>query len=90
MLDKSSRDDWISRRDERIRRPIPTLGHLTAEGVPYLSPEIQVFYKARGRRPKDEADFRVIAPILTDDQRQWLRDALTLAHGPDHPWLPAL
>lgn len=90
MLDESSGDDWVSRRDARIRRPIGKIGHRTDEGIPYLAPEIQLFYKGKGVRPKDEADFRVIAPILTGDQRQWLRDALRLAYSVAHPWIKAL
>jgi hypothetical protein len=86
MLDESAGEDWVSRRDQRIRRPIASLGCRTADGIPYLVPEIQLFYKARGRRPKDEADFAAIAPLLSSAQRQWLSDALSLAYGPGHPW----
>jgi hypothetical protein len=86
MLDESAGEDWVSRRDQRIRRPIASLGASTADGIPYLVPEIQLFYKARGRRPKDEADFAAIAPVLSSAQRRWLSDALSLAYGPEHPW----
>jgi hypothetical protein len=87
MLDKSWAGDWVSRRDQRVRRPVTSLGSATADGIPYLAPEIQLFYKARSRRPKDEVDFDVALPILTQSQQQWLADALRLAHGADHPWL---
>jgi hypothetical protein len=91
MLDEADGDDWVSRRDPRIRRPIAELGRVTADGVPYLAPEIQLLYKAKGTRPKDEHDFRMMAPKLRPAQRQWLRDAITIAYG-THPWqdrLPA-
>jgi hypothetical protein len=58
----------------------------TTDGVTYLAPEIQLFYKAKGLRPKDEQDFEKTLPILTGPQRTWLRDAIVLTHG-DHPWL---
>jgi hypothetical protein len=86
MLDERCEDDWVSRRDQRIRRPVASIGSVTADGIPYLKPEIQLLYKANGRRPKDEIDFDVTLPMLTESQRQWLSDALRLAYGPDHPW----
>lgn len=85
MLDEADGDDWVSRRDQRLRRPIPEIGRVTADGVPYLAPEIQLLYKAKGTRPKDEHDFRMMAPKLRPAQRQWLRDAMTIAYG-THPW----
>jgi hypothetical protein len=86
MLDESSGDDWVSRRDDRLRRPIASIGAVTADGIPYLVPEIQLLYKARTRRPKDELDFTATLDILTPLRRQWLSDALALVHGPQHPW----
>jgi hypothetical protein len=86
MLDESCAGDWVSRRDQRIRRPIASIGSVTADGIPYLAPEIQLFYKARNPRPKDEIDFAVTLPMLIPVQRQWLGDALGLAYGLDHPW----
>lgn len=86
MLDESSGDEWVSRRDERIRRPITSIGLVTVRGIPYLAPEIQLFYKADNRRPKDETDFAAALPVLTKPQRQWLSDALSLVYGPGHPW----
>ena len=85
MLDESDGDDWVSRRDPGIRRPVAGIGRTSSDGIPYLVPEIQLFYKARGRRPKDETDFAAMLPLLTGAQRQWLSDALARAHA-EHPW----
>ncbi len=89
MLDESDADGdvWRSRRDQRITRPIADIGNRTAAGVPYLRPEIQLFYKAKGRRPKDDADFGAVLPMLSEDQRTWLRDVIVLTYGDGHPWL---
>jgi hypothetical protein len=87
MLDEAAGPDWVSRRDPRIRRPVAGIGHRTADGLPYLAPEIQLLYKASGRRPKDETDFAAVRPALAPAQRRWLRAALSLAYGPEHPWL---
>jgi hypothetical protein len=85
MLDESVGAEWVSRRDARLRRPLSTLGHTDADGIPYLAPEIQLFYKAARPRPKDEADFAAVLPLLTVAQRQWLSGALANCIG-DHPW----
>jgi hypothetical protein len=52
-----------------------------ANGVPYLTPEIQLFYTANGLRPKDRTDFLAVLPFLTRDQRRWLTEALSRAYG---------
>lgn len=89
MLDEADGEDWVSRRDPRIRRPIADIGLVNADGIPYLAPEIQLLYKAKGSRPKDERDFAAMLPRLDAAQRQWLREATALAYG-EHPWLDRL
>ena len=90
LMIADARDDlWLFRRMPTTVRPVATLGSATAEGIPYLAPEIQLLYKAKGLRPKDHADFTQTLPFLNQERRQWLGDALTKAH-PDHPWLKQL
>jgi hypothetical protein len=84
MIDESDGPDWVSRRDPRVRRPLDSLGAVS-NGVPYLVPDVQLYYKAKSPRPKDETDFDLVLPLLTADQRRWLETAITLAYGP-HPW----
>uniref|UniRef100_UPI0039BFF6A5 nucleotidyltransferase domain-containing protein n=1 Tax=Lentzea alba TaxID=2714351 RepID=UPI0039BFF6A5 len=79
MLDESSGDDWVSRRDPRVRRPIATLTR--SSPIPYLAPEIQLFYKSKSPRPKDTADFHAVLPLLSAVQRRWLADAITKTGG---------
>lgn len=86
MLDESEGDRWVSRRDARISRRIMEIGAQSGDGVPYLRPEIQLLYKARGLRPKDDIDFDAALPTLDDRRREWLRDAIGSLHGHDHPW----
>jgi len=85
MLDESSGGEWVSRRDPGIRRPLADIGKTSRDGIPYLTPEIQLFYKAKSPRPKDEADFTAVVPFLAAAQRRWLSDTLTQAYG-EHPW----
>jgi hypothetical protein len=65
------------------------MGYQTHDGIPYLAPEIQLLYKAKASRPKDEADFARTLPALNKKSRQWLAQSLALIH-PDHPWLTEL
>jgi hypothetical protein len=89
MLADTQDNSWLFRRMPAIRRPVDTIGCVTDDGIPYLAPEIQLLYKAKGLRPKDEADFARVLPTLDQDRRQWFRNALTEAH-PRHPWLERL
>jgi hypothetical protein len=61
----------------------------TRDGVPFLRPEGVLLYKAKLQRPKDEQDFASVLPKLDPSARNWLRDALRIAH-PDHAWIAAL
>jgi aminoglycoside-2''-adenylyltransferase len=86
MLDESVGEDWVSRRDSRIRRRISSLGLVNEEQVPYLAPEIQLFYKAKEPRPKDELDFEAVLPLLGIEQREWLRASIQTCYSEEHPW----
>lgn len=88
MLDERDGDEWVFGRDPRVRLPVPRLTW-EAAGVRYVVPEVQLLYKSRGRREKDEIDFTVVRPLLDGRQREWLRNALTLS-DPGNPWLEAL
>ncbi|MFJ7215799.1 nucleotidyltransferase domain-containing protein [Amycolatopsis sp. NPDC098790] len=82
MLDESEGGEWVSRRNPAVRRAIDRLGAVSADGIPYLATEVQLFAKSRATRPKDEQDFTAALPVLDAAQRQWLADAL----GKSHPW----
>ncbi len=64
MLAETDGDHWLFRRDARLTRSLATVGRRTKNGIPYLVPELQLLYKAKEPRPKDEADFARIAPFL--------------------------
>jgi hypothetical protein len=74
--------------DARIRRPIASLGRLTEHGTPVLAPEVQLFYKSKGKLPKDEIDFAAL-PLLDSEARQWL-DEVSARTAPSQPWRSAL
>ena len=89
MLDESDGEFWVFRRDPWIRRPLSTLSHLGSSGLRYLAPEIQLLYKAKASRPKDQVDFERIVPRLDATARSWLRDSLEKTL-PGHSWLTVL
>ena len=90
MIDDTDNDDWLFRRDNRVRRPIQSLtGRASTIGCPALSPEVQLLYKSKGLRDKDVADFRAVLLHLTGGERRWLRTALETV-SPGHPWISEL
>jgi hypothetical protein len=86
MLDEADGDVWVYRRDPRIRRSLDTAIRRDANGITYLAPEIQLLYKSSATRDRDDADFAQTWPLLSDDARQWLRNALDLV-APGHRWI---
>jgi hypothetical protein len=89
MLEEADGDTWVYRREPRIRRPMSTVVRQSPDGLPYLAPEIQLLYKSKGPRERDDADFVQIWPLLDADARTWLHDALELT-TPDHSWIAVL
>jgi hypothetical protein len=82
-------DVWVCRRDPGIRLPAASLIAWTSDGIPYAQPEVVLLFKAKSPRPKDEADFAALLPLLDAERRAWLAEALARLH-PRHPWLDAL
>lgn len=82
-------DEWIYRRDPRIRLPAALAVARSPEGIPFLRPELVLLFKAKATRPKDVADFEAVLAQLDAGRRSWLRDALTATH-PHHPWFDDL
>jgi hypothetical protein len=82
-------DTWICRRDQSIRLPYDEVIARTADQIPYVIPEIVLLFKARHARPKDEADFTGVLPLLDAPRKAWLAAALARVH-PGHSWLGPL
>ncbi len=86
MLDDDE-GNWRSWRNGLVTRSIDAMGLRSAEGLPFLAPEIQLFYKAKAPRPKDWLDFAKVLPLLSNSQKTWLRDAILITYGEDNDWL---
>lgn len=89
MIQEADAGMWYFRRDDRVQGRIDELVRIVA-GVPCLRMDLQLLYKAKSSRPKDETDFEQLLPHLCGDERrrlaEWLR--LTCANG--HHWIAAL
>ena len=80
-----STNEWIYRRDERVRRELG-LAFRRFEEIPCLAPEIVLLYKSKAPREHDESDFAAALPRLSHEQRVWLRNAVSVS-APEHPWI---
>jgi hypothetical protein len=88
LLNDRDARSWIFRRDPTITYPLErTL--LRRADVRYLAPEIVLLYKSKQPRASDAADFTAILPMLSGEQRTWLREAIA-KRAPTHEWLERL
>jgi hypothetical protein len=80
---------WVCRRDPRITLHIRQVAQRSPDGIPIVTPEVQLLYKAAHAGEKDEHDFQLAVARLPEGRRRWLRDAIELVH-PGHRWIQAL
>lgn len=90
MFDDGDNDTWRSRRCPLVCKPIAELGETRSSHPPFLTPEVQLFYKAKAPRPKDVLDFDASLPLLDDRQKSWLRSAIVTAYGSENQWVGQL
>jgi hypothetical protein len=89
FLNERCETDWISRRHEGLARPVSQAIFISAIGVPALAPEIQLLFKAKYNRQKDQLDFEKAITRFNEVQRKWLATALKQYHA-GHPWIATL
>ena len=89
LFNESAEDLWVFRRNPSISMPLERVSRRSAEGVPYLCPEIVLLYKAKAPREHDLEDFHRACETLDTDAKQWLAAALNTCH-PGHEWTSEL
>jgi hypothetical protein len=89
FLNEIEDGEWFFRRNRGIHRPLGEMIVVGPWGIPVVAPEVQLLFKARLHRPKDEADFSSVLPSLGPERSRWLRLALEL-QNPGHPWIERL
>ncbi len=77
-----SEEHWVYRRDPTITRPWEEAVLHTPDRVPYLAPDLQLLFKSKDHRPKDDEDARQVIPELGAEARAFLSANLPAAH----PW----
>jgi len=95
-FDTKEDDEYVAMKEPRIVRPIDK-AILYREDIPYLAPEITLFYKSSKvsmesayAKPRTEADFKAIMPLLTEESKEWLINAIETAHPDGYDWLNGL
>jgi hypothetical protein len=81
--------------DANLKRELNKALLKSNEGVPYLAPEIVLFYKSSYLEYSPDTfdhyhDFDLTLPFLDEEQKQWLRDALEKEFANEHVWLQRL
>lgn len=78
LLTPTDGDDWLFKKDHRVRRPLTEVVRRGSDGVPYALPEVSLLHKSFNDRRKDVADLERTWPRLSPAARSWLRDAVAL------------
>jgi hypothetical protein len=89
FLNERDEMQWTSRRHAGLNRAAEEVAIPSFLDIPILSPEIQLLFKAKQTRHKDQADFERTLPAPSPTQVRWLTAALTQYH-PEHPWIRML
>jgi Aminoglycoside-2''-adenylyltransferase len=89
LLNEHDTEEWVYRRDGRVRMPIRNWIVRGGFGVPVIAPEIALLYKSKKTSAKDDLDFHSAVGALNEGQREFLANALMLT-APGHPWLAEL
>ena len=89
MIQEDDGTSWFFRRDDRVHGRVDELAVLV-DGIPVLRPALQLLFKAKCSRPRDEQDFIELLPVLAEQERQALWEWLDLTSPNGHPWMAAL
>lgn len=89
MIEPGTPEIWAYKRDPGLIRSRAEMVETTVDGIPYLKPAGVLLFKAKHRRPKDEADFESALPKLPAPERAWLKQSLAATH-PRHDWIGML
>jgi len=95
-FDTKEGNDYVVMENPRIARSLDK-AILCCDGIPYLAPEIVLCYKSSKysmesayAKPRTEADYKAIMPMLSNESRKWLLDAIDVAFPDGYGWLDGL
>jgi len=81
-ISDGDQEHWIYRRDPTLRVPWADAVLRSAQGIPYLAPELQLLFKSKNHRRQDDRDAAEVIPGLAAERKSRLRELLP----PDHAW----
>jgi hypothetical protein len=80
---------WRSKRLPEHVAPLDEVTWLTDDGMRVANVEIVLLHKALPDRRKDRRDLDRSLPLLSNRQREWLRESIATLY-PGHDWLDLL
>ena len=96
VFDQKDGNNFICGKNKEITRELDK-AIIYSDGVPYMSPELVLFLKSPQiystheiHKEKTPADFKQIVPLLPDESRRWLINALDTAYPDGYGWLDGL
>lgn len=89
MLADGDFAEWRFRRDPAITLGGDALVLRSPSGIPYCTPEVQLLYKSKQSRPKDDVDLVRTLHKMSPSQRSWLAAAIGRSDTL-HPWIAVL
>jgi len=95
-FDKREGGEYVAQENPRVALPMDK-AILYRDGIPYLAPEVILFYKSDKyssespyAKPRTEADFKAVMPMLPEESKKWLLEAIDAAYPDGHGWLDDL
>ena len=86
LLNEVKDESWQFRRNPHITYPLPQVIIDADCGIPIVSPEVVLLYKAKFNQEKDLHDLKAALPKLNVSQLNILKQWLKITQG-NHEWL---
>ena len=91
MITDVEDEQWIYKRNSRIKMALEQITRYTNSGIPYLSPEVQLLYKAKyAIIEKNQVDFNMALPKLDIASKERLLTWLNQEYPDGHQWITRL
>lgn len=93
VLDHKYKDEFVLNKDKGITRELDK-AILYADSVPYMAPELVLFLKSHKgytthvfHKEKTPQDFKEMMPMLPDESKKWLKEAIATAYEDGASWI---
>ncbi|MCL2753253.1 MAG: hypothetical protein FWE44_03795 [Defluviitaleaceae bacterium] len=96
VLDHKEENNFVFRKNKNIARELDK-AILFKNDIPFMAPELVLFLKSpqpyfthEFHKEKTPIDFKAIIPLLSEESRKWLINALNAAYPDGYAWLDDL